>query len=362
MNNFTLERNTYRRKLIMLVKQHPILWNKTQENYNRNRPQKIMAWHQISEQLDISVDRLRRTWENLRDQYRRDLKREVRYGFKSKWRFFSDMDFIRDMVSCKEHEFKENEFTDSDSELDVTDNQNHGVQTQCSPISTTLVAPTTTQTITTPTNSTISNNTSSPTNVLPFQPIMLSKQWQVSVPQPEEMPQIYNPTPVAIYTTHNAPPAPATLEPINYQTNCDSSKDCQQPNNESSLNYETVAKQEPDLDLELDNNPPAIEIQDTTPEKSNESSNAREFQEPSVSTSCHKRSRLSVEEISDTPLASTSRSQIKTETDLNAKDDDYYFVMSLLPSLRQIPRNRKFPLRIGIMSLIAKDLEEVCKE
>lgn len=54
MNTFTLERNNYRRKLIMLVKQHPILWNKTQENYNRNRPQKILAWHQISEQLDIT--------------------------------------------------------------------------------------------------------------------------------------------------------------------------------------------------------------------------------------------------------------------------------------------------------------------
>lgn len=54
MNNFTLERNNYRRKLIMLVKQNPILWNKKQENYNRNRPQKILLWHEISEQLDIS--------------------------------------------------------------------------------------------------------------------------------------------------------------------------------------------------------------------------------------------------------------------------------------------------------------------
>ncbi|TMW43751.1 hypothetical protein DOY81_011169 [Sarcophaga bullata] len=31
------------------------------------------------------------------------------------------MDFIRDMVSCKENGFKEAEFSDSDSELDVTD-------------------------------------------------------------------------------------------------------------------------------------------------------------------------------------------------------------------------------------------------
>ena len=54
MNTFTLERNNYRRKLITLVKQHPILWNKTQENYNRNRPQKIQAWQEISEQLNIT--------------------------------------------------------------------------------------------------------------------------------------------------------------------------------------------------------------------------------------------------------------------------------------------------------------------
>ncbi|XP_065360971.1 uncharacterized protein LOC135954685 [Calliphora vicina] len=359
MNTFTLERNNNRRKLIMLVKQHPILWNKTQENYNRNRPQKILAWHQISEQLDISVDKLRRTWENLRDQYRRDLKREVRYGFKSKWRFFSDMDFIRAMVSCKEHEFKDNEFTDSDSELDVTDNQQN--QTQCSPISTTLVAHTT-QTITMPGSSTISPNaTTCATNMLPFQPIVLSKQWQ---PPAEDIPQVYNPPPATSYTPTLNLLAP--MAHLNYQANCDSSKDYSQLNNHN-ITYEDIAKQEPDLDLDLDNNPVTVEIQETTPQntpqKSTDTHNARESQEPCVSTSCQKRARLSIEEMSDTATSTPTRSQIKTEpTDLNAKDDDYYFVMSLLPSLRQIPRNRKFPLRIGIMSLIAKDLEEVCKE
>ncbi|KAM7358936.1 uncharacterized protein ACRADG_003724 [Cochliomyia hominivorax] len=369
MNTFTLERNNYRRKLIALVKQHPILWNKTQENYNRNRPQKILAWHQIAEQLDISVDKLRRTWENLRDQYRRDLKREMRYGFKSKWRFFADMDFIRAMVSCKEHGLKENDFTDSDSELDVSDNhqlqqqqqlelEQPDPQTQCSPISTTLAAPSS-QTLTTTASSTVSANPScaTSTNVLDFQPIVLSKQWQS---QTEEPPQIFNQPPALTYVTQNLP-----ANSLEYQTNCDSSKDYNEsnPNTTSNVIFENVAKQEPDLDLELDNNPIAsVEIQDSSPSKHSETPNQKEFQESCVSTSCHKRTRLSIEEISDNGPQTATRSQVKIETDLNVKDDDYYFVMSLLPSLRQIPRNRKFPLRIGIMNLIAKDLEVVCKE
>lgn len=54
MNNFTAERNNCRRRLIFMVKQHPILWNKTQENYNRNRPQKLQTWQEISEQIGVS--------------------------------------------------------------------------------------------------------------------------------------------------------------------------------------------------------------------------------------------------------------------------------------------------------------------
>lgn len=54
MNNFTAERNNCRRRLIFMVKQHPILWNKTQENYNRNRPQKLQTWREISEQIGVS--------------------------------------------------------------------------------------------------------------------------------------------------------------------------------------------------------------------------------------------------------------------------------------------------------------------
>lgn len=316
------------------------------------------------------MDKLRRTWENLRDQYRRDLKREVRYGFKSKWRFFSDMDFIRDMVSCKENGFKETEFSDSDSELDVGDQ-----------------LPTTTTTIqgnqkslVTVTSSSSNTATTSSSNFLTFQPIVLTKQWQ---PMP----------PLTAYTNHSTCTTTTTTGST-ITTNCDSSQEKRklntlqaqpQPQNQTQThlqpptplqtvsqdvqNYETLTKQEPDLDLELEQAAEvmvAIQEQSSSFSKLLETANAREFQEPCVSTSSMKRPRHSLEDNSDSTLASntalTSRGQVKIEPDLNTKDDDYYFVMSLLPSLRQIPRHRKFPLRIGIMSLIAKDLEEVCKE
>lgn len=183
---------------------------------------------------------------------------------------------------------------------------------------------------------------------------MLSKQWQpVQETQTQQynynnLPKAYNPP--KFNNTNNLE------QPPEYITNCDSSKDYAQATQDNSL-YENIAKQEPDLDLEIDNNPVAIEIHESTPTKAN-ANEIQEFQEPSVSTSCHKRSRISLDDNSD--AATATRTQVKTETDLNVKDDDYYFVMSLLPSLRQIPRNRKFPLRIGIMSLIAKDLEEAC--
>lgn len=54
MNSFTAERNNYRRKLITLVKQHSILWNKHQVLYNKKLPQKMEAWQEISVELNIT--------------------------------------------------------------------------------------------------------------------------------------------------------------------------------------------------------------------------------------------------------------------------------------------------------------------
>ena len=268
------------------------------------------------------------------------------------------MDFIRDMVSCKENGFKETEFSDSDSELDVTDQ-----------------LPTTTTTIhnnfkplVTVTSSSASTSTTSSSNCgQNFQPIILTKQWQ---PLP----------PLTAYKAQTATTTTGSTIP----TNCDSSQEQRHhttppasptltapiiPSLSQDISYETVTKQEPDIDLEIEQAVQAVVDIQEQPSSLNrllETPNAREFQEPCVSTSSMKRSRHSLEENSDSALtcsnALSNRNAVKSEPDLNTKDDDYYFVMSLLPSLRQIPRHRKFPLRIGIMSLIAKDLEEVCKD
>ncbi|XP_075161069.1 uncharacterized protein LOC142233895 [Haematobia irritans] len=426
-NNFTNERNNCRRKLILMVKQHPILWNKTQENYNRNRPLKSHTWEEIAEQLGMSVDKIRRTWENLRDQYRRDLKREMKYGFKSKWRFFRDMDFIREMVTCKG---QVNELSDSDSDTEVQEGQqfiDHNIESNVN--------------FREPQH--VSMPTTNPNN---FQPIVLSKQWQnldyrddlhgvqefVSLPpsqnsfpamsshiaagkcdsskdsgkdgmnpidimdmlakketdsdveieceyiaesrpemqghksedigQPQSNP--YGPLP-RVYQTDSLvtttipqreyPPSEASTchrEPVNIPRNPHS--DLPNPMDLMAM----LAKREPqtDSDVEVDNEPPT-----SSQPRSSIASNQSQ-QESHITTSGLKRS------IDERPLempalnSATNRRKKSNETaDVETKDEDYYFVMSLLPSIRQIPRNRKFALRIGIMNLIAKDLEELCK-
>uniref|UniRef100_A0A1I8PXA7 MADF domain-containing protein n=1 Tax=Stomoxys calcitrans TaxID=35570 RepID=A0A1I8PXA7_STOCA len=444
-NNFTLERNNCRRKLILMVKQHPILWNKTQENYNRNRPLKMHTWKQISEVLGISVEKIRRTWENLRDQYRRDLKREMKYGFKSKWRFFKDMDFIREMVTCKG---QVNELTDSDSE-----NENNEVQ-QYSNYSFENIAnmPEATQ----------MPNTIPVTNSNNFQPIILTKQWQSgnnmhdeAHPQEDfsfptspnanspfhrisqEIPlhsQMYadvtaknfnsardmtNPPEMAKkeadsdveieaeymipqmdlqskqnVSLNSRPKQYAALTPSRsnvgfHQEPLVTTTNLQRPKVviEASCSSNTMlknnpsadivnpmeliallAKREPQTDSDVEIEAETLRTPKTTPSTpSHASTMARQHQqEAQVSTSGIKRPVITVEDASplEAPACSSAtnrRKKSNESADLEAKDEDYYFVMSLLPSIRQIPRNRKFALRIGIMNLIAKDLEEVCK-
>lgn len=124
---------------------------------------------------------------------------------------------------------------------------------------------------------------------------------------------------------------------------------------------EMLAKREPQNDSDLE-----IEGEPMTSTQSNRMRPPHFPQESQVSTSSVKRSNsITIEdgsnESSRTASTTAKRKKSTESADVEAKDEDYYFVMSLLPSIRQIPRNRKFALRIGIMNLIAKDLEEVCK-
>ncbi|XP_073837008.1 uncharacterized protein [Musca autumnalis] len=449
MNNFTAERNNCRRRLILLVKQHPILWNKTQENYNRNRPQKLQTWQEIAEQLGVSVDKIRRTWENLRDQYRRDLKRELKYGFKSKWRFFGDMDFIREMVTCKG---QVNEGSDSDSEMEP--HEMHQFSKYVFEHDTDYP-----EVPEMPSTSNATVNLSAHNDN--FQPIILSKQWQTAANQNPVTPPRHVAAPQPTYS-HNSSPeksqAPPPSETIEIVESCDSSRSYQNAMPNPMVLMEMLAKREPDVDTERQperqvsvvNTPPRQYIQPpnnqlrqftppqyarslqqesfvstsdirrseyppasprrfvtaaaTTPTQSNnglpnpmelmemlakrEPQNdsdleieavtispsrqipniSRQFhQEPQVSTSSNKSAASTHGDDNDaraeTPRSSSApkRKRSIESADVETKDEDYYFVMSLLPSIRQIPRNRKFALRIGIMNLIAKDLEEVCK-
>ncbi|GBP09306.1 hypothetical protein EVAR_73933_1 [Eumeta japonica] len=156
----------------------------------------------------------------------------------------------------QEHELKEHDFTDSELELDVTENQN----VQCSPVTTTLISPSTYLTVTTPGSSNTTANVSCSSNILPFQPIILSKQWQ---PVAKDAAQICNVPTTNCYSEINPQ---HTLDIVELPTNCDSSKDCTKSLN-ASLTYETVTKKEPDLDMEQGNACPLIDQQACVPAK-----------------------------------------------------------------------------------------------
>ncbi|XP_011294367.2 uncharacterized protein LOC131803098 [Musca domestica] len=448
MNNFTAERNNCRRRLILLVKQHPILWNKTAENYNRNRPQKLQTWQEIAELLGLSVDKIRRTWENLRDQYRRDLKRELKYGFKSKWRFFGDMDFIRDMVACKG---QVNEGSDSDSEMEPHEMhqfskyvfENDTDYPEASDM---------------PSTSNAAMNASGQNDN--FQPIILSKQWQIPNQTENQMTTPIQAIAGQITRSPEKSQRVSQNDAVEVVESCDSSRSYRQsggmPN--PMVLMEMMAKREPEAervvererrvslvatpprqcmqspainqnrqftspqysrhfpqeslvstsDIRRFENPPEspqrnvnvppvvispsnnglpnsmelmemlakrepqndsdfeIEAVTISPSRQQTPALPRQFhQEPQVSTSSARSNGGTPGEDAavETPRSSSApkRKRSIESADLETKDEDYYFVMSLLPSIRQIPRNRKFALRIGIMNLIAKDLEEVCK-
>ncbi|XP_054717427.1 uncharacterized protein LOC129226824 [Uloborus diversus] len=92
-------------RLIPLVRSHPEVWDQSNSGYTC-KDLKLLAWQEIGGILGISGTLAKTRWTNLRDLFRRELKKMVRMAHESgdpdayrpRWKPFRTMMFLRDQM------------------------------------------------------------------------------------------------------------------------------------------------------------------------------------------------------------------------------------------------------------------------
>ncbi|XP_017476844.1 PREDICTED: uncharacterized protein LOC108366875 isoform X3 [Rhagoletis zephyria] len=102
----------YRAALIKAVHENHLLWDK-KNKFNNQKALKQQVWKELAEKFGKAND-VQKNWANLLHQYRYNLKREIVYGIKPQWKFYNDMSFLRESNIVKN-----NNKASSDSESDV---------------------------------------------------------------------------------------------------------------------------------------------------------------------------------------------------------------------------------------------------
>jgi len=91
-------------QLINLYKLRPILWDPTDPQYKMVK-KKIDFWTEISKELNLNVNEVRKKMDSLLASYRRERQREASSGrsgvgtdeiYRSKWYAFEEMKFLND--------------------------------------------------------------------------------------------------------------------------------------------------------------------------------------------------------------------------------------------------------------------------
>lgn len=91
------ESKDYRSKLITLVYKNTVLWDKTKK-VRLSYAEKNRIWSSIGKELGKTGELARKNWQCLRDQYRRDVKKQEVDGIESSWAFFDEISFIRKVL------------------------------------------------------------------------------------------------------------------------------------------------------------------------------------------------------------------------------------------------------------------------
>lgn len=93
--------NIDKRCLIRLVRENPILWDCRLPHYKRSDSIKSLKWKELGEQLNVSGERVKRSFTSLREMFRRELYNERAMGdsqFKSRWSLYSDMAYLKAVI------------------------------------------------------------------------------------------------------------------------------------------------------------------------------------------------------------------------------------------------------------------------
>lgn len=88
-------------KIIKLIKSKDVLWNLSNINYKNNKF-KAKEWEDISNEMNMPIDVIKKKWRNLRDTYSRNLAKKGIFGYPKtiedgeiKWKHASQLDFLR---------------------------------------------------------------------------------------------------------------------------------------------------------------------------------------------------------------------------------------------------------------------------
>ncbi|XP_046394609.1 uncharacterized protein LOC124162205 [Ischnura elegans] len=92
--------------LIAAVRKRTPLWNKNNKYY-KNRDVNNRLWKEISKEIGVNADVLRRKWKGLKDMFRKELKKQVTIGFKSglhtsRWVFYDSLMFLSSHMKTRD--------------------------------------------------------------------------------------------------------------------------------------------------------------------------------------------------------------------------------------------------------------------
>ncbi|XP_037939194.1 uncharacterized protein LOC119672256 [Teleopsis dalmanni] len=335
-------RTDSRHEIISLVKKNRLLWDKTYCGFS-SRSKKRAVWLRISKAVGMSNDKARRIWGNLRDQYRRDLKRSIKGGAKRKWKFCNEMDFLRPMIRVQG---KNSELSSAESDND--ESCDSSLETQ---------------------NSTTDKN-------------LLLQSSMLIFPQPEQLEQIenlntsnqnlteeYTTTSIVNYSSMLKPAnlnasecIPQVLENVSVVERVDNTVKIEidlSSDDEACIKSENPNEIE---EIEIDNSSKGM---DNTFSEASNNGNQEMLRNDTVTSQSSKitlpqqisfnHCNINERSIVDT---NTSVAEVAQDIQLNTdqvQDEDYHFVISILPHLRKVPSNRKLHVRMAIMNALSNE-------
>ncbi|XP_018785776.1 PREDICTED: uncharacterized protein LOC108967022 [Bactrocera latifrons] len=350
------EYKEYRSKLIVLVRKNKVLWDKTKK-VRLSYAAKSKIWNTIGKELGQSGEMVRKNWQCLRDQYRRDVKKQMVDGIASSWIFFDEMTFIRKFLHIRNFD---GSLDSEDSEI-INKSGGSKKKKTCRR-SYSRIIPTTdnfmTQIFPTATNHVNSEcqkqqeqqqSDDSPTKV--NSTTRLHRPIKTDVDN-ESVETIIN----------NAP-----MEPPNATVNELLEERAQIPKNTERTHSQLRNRTEFTPNKQSKRNPPVsniyeiprsieipvIEIKDEVEILVAENDTVAGATVASESSTNIMETNCSINEKNSAEFSRNSSKHIEIEKEPTDKeDDDYHFVISLLPTLRRISCDRKLKTRMEIMKVV----------